>query len=56
MAQGTELLVVDKLFDRRVIAAHRTVGIAPQLKRVDLHGQGVEMQQPADQTVAFAEN
>ena len=50
VAQGTELLVVDQFFDRRVVAAHRTVGIAPQLKRIDLHGQGVEMQQPADQS------
>src|SRR6185503_5727995 len=56
VTQTAELLVVDQLVDRRVVAAHRTVRIAPQLQRIDLHGQRVEVQQPANQAIALAEN
>jgi len=56
MSQTAELFVVDQFFDRRLIAAHRAVGIAPQPQRIDLHRQSIEGQQPTDQAVAFVEN
>ena len=53
-AQAAELFVVDQLFDRRMIAAQRAVGVAAQFERVDLHGERVEAEQSADKTVALA--
>jgi hypothetical protein len=37
-----------------MIAAHRAIGIAPQIQRVDLHRQRVEAEQAADEMLAFA--
>ena len=54
--QTAELIVIDQLFNRRLVATHRAIGIAPQLQCIDLHRQGVKAQQPPDQTVTLAEN
>ena len=56
MAQTAEFFVVDQLVDRRLVSAYRAIGIALQLERMDLHGECVEAEQAADQSVAFAED
>ena len=52
---AAELIVVDQLADRRVVAAHRALRIAPQLQLAEAHVPGVVEQQPADQRRAAAE-
>ena len=56
MAQAAEFFVIDQFVNRRLVAAQRTVGIAPQLERIDLHRQCVEAEQAADQAFSFAED
>src|SRR5579883_200044 len=53
---ATELLVVDQLFHRRMLAANRAVGILAQLQLAELHAQRINQQQAANQGVAFAED
>src|SRR5439155_1343890 len=53
--EPAELLVVDELPDRGVLAAHRTCRILAELELAELHGQRVEHEQAADQRVADAE-
>ena len=55
-ANAAELLVVDRAFDRRMIAADRARRIAPQLQLAELHAPGVVEQQPPDERRAGAEN
>ena len=56
VAQAAEFLVVDQLVNRRVIAADRAGGIAPQIERVDLHRERIEVEQTAHQSLAFAKD
>src|ERR1044071_3068023 len=42
-----ELLVVDQLGDRRLLAAYRAVGVPADLHLVELHRQRVVQEQPA---------
>ena len=39
---AAELVVIDKFGDCRVVTAHRTLLVAPQLQSAELHGQGIE--------------
>src|SRR5213593_4943873 len=52
--QATEGLVVDELGDRRFLPAHRAIGIPPDAYGGEVHGLGIEQQQPADQRLAYA--
>src|SRR6185503_18250576 len=56
VSQGAKFLVVDQPVNRRMIAAHRAIGIAPKLECVDLHGERVEMEQAPNEGVALAED
>src|SRR4029453_3797746 len=42
-----ELLVVDQLGDRRLLAAHRAIGVPADLHFLELHRQRVVEEQPA---------
>src|SRR5215471_3364308 len=53
--EAAEQLVVDQLGDRRLLAAHRAVGIPPKLDRRELHVERVEQEQPPDQRLALAD-
>ena len=55
-ADATELVVVDQLGDRRVVAAHRALRIAADLEFLERHLESVVEQQPADERGAFAED
>jgi len=39
---AAELVVIDKFGDCRVVTAHRTLLVAPELQGAELHGQGIE--------------
>src|SRR5438034_99488 len=52
--QPTERVVVDELGDGWVRAAHRALGVPPQVHGGEVHGQRVEEQQPADQRLPGA--
>ena len=56
MAQTAELFVVDEFVNGRLVAAHRTVRITSEFKRIDFHRKRIKAQQATDQTVAFAQN
>src|SRR5213083_1387765 len=51
---AAELLVVDQLGDRRLLAAHRAVGVPADLHLLELHRQRVVEQQPALERLALA--
>ncbi len=53
---AAERLVVDELGDRRLVAAHRAVGVLLELQLAPAHAQRVEEQQPADERLAGAED
>ena len=56
MAQTAELFVVDELVNSRRVAAHRTLRITPEFKRIDVHRKRIKAQQATDQAVALAQN
>ena len=51
-----EFLIIDELGDGRMIAAHRALGIAPQLQFAEPHRQRIIEHQPADQRLADAQD
>src|SRR5215469_3518061 len=53
---AAELLVIDKLRDRRMRAACRAIGIFPQFEFAEFHAEGIDQQQPADERVALTED
>src|SRR5262249_41620414 len=55
-ADAAELLVVDKLRDRGLVAAHRTLRITADSELAEAHPQGVIKNEPADQRFAVAED
>src|SRR5262249_20905675 len=55
-ADAAELVVVDQLGDRRLVAAHRALWIAADFEFLEGHLQGVVKQQPANERGAFAKN
>ena len=55
-ANAAELVVVDQLVDRAMLAAHRAIRILSQLQFAEFHAERIEEQQAADEAVACAEN
>ena len=53
---STKLVVVYQLRDGGMGAAHRAVGILPQLQLAELHAESIDQQQPSDQRLARAQN
>src|SRR3972149_11386880 len=54
--ESAELLIVDELRHRRVVAADHAVGVATDADGAELHGQGVEEQQAAAKGIAGAQD
>src|SRR5262249_19713362 len=55
-ANAAELLVVDELRDRRLVAAHRALRIPANLELAETHPQGIIEHQPTNQWLAVAED
>ena len=55
-ANSAKLVVVDQLGDGRMRSADRAIGVLAQLEFAELHVQGIDQQQPADQRLALAQN
>src|SRR6185503_10443106 len=53
---AAKLFVIYQLFDRWIIAAHRTIGILAQLQFTEAHAPRVEEQQPVHHDVRCTEN
>src|SRR5713226_7265410 len=53
---SAELFVIDQLFDGRIVAAHRAIGILAQLQLAKAHSPRVEQQQTINHDVGRAED
>src|SRR5258708_31632016 len=53
---SAKLLVIDQLFDGRIVAAHRAIGILAQLQLAKAHSPCVEQEQPVNHDAGRAEN
>src|SRR5690348_4728912 len=53
---AAELVVIDKLMNGAILAAHRALGILAQFEFAEAHSQRVKQEQSANQTIAAAEN
>src|SRR3984957_3102970 len=55
-ANSAELVVIDELVDRAMLAAHRAIRILAQLQFAELHSERIEQKQATNETVAFSKN
>src|SRR5438552_2079970 len=55
-AHAAKCLVIDEARDRRLVATHRTLRIAPHLELAEGHLQSIVQEQSADERLALAED